>query len=154
MALNLRKSVVQRFWETKNKKFSELCKIVEDQEFWCVDDDKDVEEALSKLANVLENGDVSANTILENANSLFLVLAYIKFSKTLRLLTWFDERYKENVSQMLVNMAIENKDESYYRLLLERLLLVKDFSLLNQIYSSDRFNRVNNILNNLKQENK
>lgn len=154
MALNLRKSVVQRFWETKNKKFSELCKIVEDQEFWCVDDDKDVEKALSKLADVLENGDVSANTILENANSLFLVLAYIKFSKTLRLLTWFDERYKENVSQMLVNMAIENKDESYYRLLLERLLLVKDFSLLNQIYSSDRFNRVNNILNNLKQENK
>lgn len=154
MALNLRKSVVQRFWETKNKKFSELCKIVEEQEFWCVDDDKDVKKALSKLANVLENGDVSANAILENANSLFLVLAYIKISKTLRLLTWFDERYKENVSQMLVNMAIENKDESYYRLLLERLLLVKDFSLLNQIYSSDRFNRVNNILNNLKQENK
>lgn len=153
MALNLRKSVVQRYWETKNKKFSELCKIVEEHEHWCVDD-KDVEEALSKLANVLENGDVSANAILENANSLFLVLAYIKFSKTLRLLTWFDERYKENVSQMLVNMAIENKDESYYRLLLERLLLVKDFSLLNQIYSSDRFNRVNNILNNLKQENK
>ena len=43
VALNLRKSVVQRYWELKNKKFADLCEVVEENEHWCVDDNKDVE---------------------------------------------------------------------------------------------------------------
>lgn len=152
--LNLRTSIVQRYWEVENKKFAELCKVVEEQEYWCVSDDKNVEDALSKLANLLENGEVSAKMIIENADALFMVLAYIKFSKALRLITWFDDKYKEEVSQKLVNIALDNKEDSNYRLLLERLLLVKNHSLLNQIYSQERFDKVKQILSQIKQEGK
>ena len=152
--LNLRTSVVQLYWETRNKKFSDLCKLVEEQEYWCVSDDKDVEVALSKLSNLLENGEVSAKAIIENVDSLFTVLAYIKFSKALRLITWFDDKYKENVSQNLVNIALNNKEDSNYRLLLERLMLVRNHSLLNQIYSQERFEKVKQILSQIKQEGK
>lgn len=151
MGLNLRKPVVKRYWAEKNQRFAELCNIIEEQEFWC-NEDKDVEDALSRLAKVLEGGDVTPQTIMGSNELLFEVLAYMKFSKALRLISWFDETYKENVAQALVNVATQNKEMNYCRLFLERLILVKDMSLLQQIYSNERLNKVKNILENLKED--
>ena len=89
---------------------------------------------------------------MEQSNTLIFVMAYIKFSKALRIVNFFDEKYKEELSQALVIEAVKNKDKSHYRLLLDRLLFIRDFALLEKIYSRERVDKVKNILNKFKQE--
>ena len=150
--LNLSKKVVDRFWEQKNHNFFQIFKMLEENEYWCVDETKEVNTALLELSDLLTEASISAKDVMEQSNTLIFVMAYIKFSKALRIVNFFDEKYKEELSQALVIEAVKNKDKSYYRLLLDRLLFIRDFALLEKIYSRERVDKVKNILNKFKQE--
>lgn len=150
--LNFNQSVIKKYWEQKNEEFSKICHVVDKMEYWTADEDRDVNNALKELASVLENEDVEVQKIIEVNPQLFFVLAYIKFSKAMRLITWLDEKYQEEISQYLVRLAAEKIDESVYRLMIERLMLIKDFYLLRQIYSEKRMESIKNILNKIKGE--
>ena len=150
--LNLSKKVVDRFWEQKNHNFFQIFKVLEENEYWCVDETKEVNTALLELSDLLTEASISAKDVMEQSNTLIFVMAYIKFSKALRIVNFFDEKYKEELSQALVIEAVKNKDKSHYRLLLDRLLFIRDFALLEKIYSRERVDKVKNILNKFKQE--
>lgn len=137
--LNLRKNAVDAYWRRTNIKLAEVLASIDEEEIehWCVDDEEDVKVSLTELAVLLEDesANIMAEDILDRADRVIFILAYMRFGRAVRLLVWLNETYdKERLSYALVQISLKEKNKPYYRLLLDRLLFLKNFGQLNAIY--------------------
>lgn len=152
--VSLKTSLVNRFWEDKNESLSLLFNLTEEHEYWTQDDDADFAVSLDRFSKILNQRQYSNKSLMEKEENLFLIMSYIKISKSMRLIQWLDASSKEDLSFKLLKSAIANKDDSpYHMLFVERVLLIKEFNLLNQIYGRKNLSMVRNILKKVKNKN-
>lgn len=143
-SLNLRKSIVAEFWKTRNPRMSMILQWMEDMEDWGMDDDQGFSEALLLLVPQMERAERSS--MLENAEPLLQVMAYMSSSRALRLLEWFDEHFPQGLSLELVELAQESTDDPKAQLMLDRLRALQSLSLLGQVFSPARTRLITNLL--------
>lgn len=142
--LNLKKSIVDDYWRKTSPRMSKVISIMQDVEFWLLDDKKEVNDALNVLAKSMDKA--SRNTLLEQAPSILYVMAYISSGKSLRMMSWFDEKHQNGLTVDLVDLAKKNPENTHARLLLDRLQTIKSLSLMNKVFAQSRTRLIIEIL--------
>lgn len=149
--LNLSDSLVKKYWEKKNATFAEIFEQIKDSEYWTVDGG-DASAALNHLAEVLCEPVVTENRILECEDELFTVMAYTILPKSLRILEYFDVKFPTKsgnsnaLIKKLIQIAMEKRQDERYNLLLERLLLVRNFGEVASVYDPKLMKEVEQII--------
>lgn len=133
---NLRKSIVENFWEKKDKRMFRILGWMESMEDWMLDENEEIANSIYALANTLER--VSKKDILNNAEELIHAMAYMSSPRALRLMEWFDEHFSQGISIELTQKALSMKDNEQAQLLLDRFDTLNKLSLLSKIFSTQR----------------
>ena len=142
--LNLRKSIVNEFWKSRSPRMGMILQWMEGMEDWGMDEDQGFSEALLLLVPQMERAERDA--MVENAEPLTQVMAYMSSSRALRLMEWFDEHFPQGLSVELVEMAQQKPDDPTAHLLLDRLRALQSLSLLGQVFSPARTRFITNLL--------
>lgn len=145
--LNLKKSIVEDYWRKTSPRMAKAILVMQDVEFWLLDDKKEVNDALNDLAKSMDKAD--KDVIIQQANSLLYVMAYMSSGKALRMMSWFDEKHPNGLTVDLTNLAKDNPEDIHARLMLDRLQTIKSLSLMNKIFAPSRTRL---IIEMLKQE--
>lgn len=141
---NLRRSIIDSFWQKKDKRMHRILGWMESMEDWMLDDNEDVANSIYSLANTLER--VSKKDVINNSEELIQAMAYMSSPRALRLLEWFDEHFPQGVSLELTQKALAMKDDDAAALLLDRLNTLHRMSLLSKIFNSSRTKVIINLL--------
>lgn len=148
--VNLQKPVVQKFWMERDPRVANILHWMEPMEAsWLADlnEDEDVNDVLEELLEVLDSS--SPTRIVDCGPQLTEVLAYLSSPRAMRLLHWLDERFTSSPSLMaeLVAQAREAEEhDATAQLLIERLQILKRFSLLGHVFSPHRVRHLANLL--------
>lgn len=141
--LNLRKSLVERFWTAQDPRLARILRWMDSAETWMVDERQDVMQALASLGQRLNKSDPRA--IAERFDPLLDVLAYMSSSRALRVIEWLDRAHEGAISVRLVQKAMQRQDPRA-QLLIDRLQAMRSLSLLGQIFSPQRIGRAIELL--------
>lgn len=141
---NLRRSIIDSFWQKKDRRMHRILGWMESMEDWMLDDNEDVANSIYSLANTLER--VSKKDVINNSEELIQAMAYMSSPRALRLLEWFDEHFPQGVSLELTQKALSMKDDDAAALLLDRLNTLHRMSLLSKIFNSSRTKVIINLL--------
>lgn len=145
--LNLKKSIVEDYWRKTSPRMAKAISVMQDVEFWLLDDKKEVNDALNDLAKSMDKAD--RDNIVQQANALLYVMAYMSSGKALRMMSWFDEKHPNGLTVDITTMAKSNPESIHARLLLDRLQTIKSLSLMNKVFAPSRTRL---IIEMLKQE--
>ena len=142
--LNLNSTMINSFWKKSDAKVAKAISIMEKVEHWVVDDVDSVAKELIALGKKM--GEVSKDSLNENAEDIIVVMAYISCGKALRLLNWIDESYPSLSFYYVMNarQTIEESDQA--RLLIDRLQTIKTLSLLGKVFSPARTRLITELL--------
>lgn len=141
--LNLRKSLVERFWTAQDTRLARILRWMDSTETWMLDERQDVMQALASLGQRLNKSDPKA--IAERFDPLLDVLAYMSSSRALRVIEWLDRAHEGAISVRLVQKAMQRQD-ARAQLLIDRLQALRSLSLLGQIFSPQRIGRAIELL--------
>lgn len=143
--LSLKKSLVDDYWRKISQRMAKNIEIMESVEFWLLDENKEVNDALAGLTKALSRS--NENDILKNIEKILYVMSYISSGKSLRLMKWFDDEFNsDSLTVNITKFAKENIDNTHNRLLLDRLQTVKSLSLMMKVFSANRSRHINEIL--------
>lgn len=144
-AVNLRKSVVQQFWQSRHPRAAKILSWMESVEDWGVDDHEAVAQALTRLAERLPNA--SQKVLSEQTDRLLDIMAYMSAPRALRLLEWLDQRFAQGaLSVALVERATARADDARAQVLIDRLQALRSLDLLSQVFSPARIQTVTELL--------
>ena len=147
--LSLKKSLVDDYWRKVSQRMAKNIEIMESVEFWLLDENKEVNDALAGLTKALSRS--NENDIMKNMEKILYVMSYISSGKSLRLMKWFDEEFNsDSLTINITKYAKENIDNTHNRLLLDRLQTVKSLSLMMKVFSANRSRHINEILSSNK----
>lgn len=141
--LNLRKSLVERFWNTQDPRLARILRWMDSTEDWMLDERADVMQALASLGQRISKSDPQA--IAEKFDPLLDVLAYMSSSRALRVIEWLDRAHEGALSVRLVQKAMQRQDPKA-QILIDRLQALRSLSLLGQIFSPHRIGRAIELL--------
>ena len=132
---------VHQFWsDYPDPMLYRVIAFMESVEDWTADGDPDVEAALDKLANELENiGEIEIG-----AEKEFVELcAAIKTGRCLRLLMALDTAYPGAASKVIMHAEGTTETESDTAgIFLRRNIVFERLRLLGRVFSADRFNLI------------
>ena len=146
--LNLRKAIIEDYWENQSPRLSKVIKAMERVEFWTVDESQEVTGMLDKLSTRLDKS--QSDSISENSNKLLFVMAYMSSGRSIRMMKWFDEKFANDLSADIVSSAKENEEDPVNRLLLDRLQTIKSLTLMQSIFSPARTKKILKILEEME----
>lgn len=141
---NLRQSMIESFWQKKDRRMARILGWMESMEDWMLDDNENVANSIYALANTLER--VSKKEIVNNAEELIRAMAYMSSPRALRLVEWFDEHFPQGVSLELTQKALEMKDDERAALFLDRFNTLHALSLLSKIFAPSRTRMIVDLL--------
>ena len=151
MKLNLQKSVIENYYNSKSKRLSNILTKIESIESWVLDRNKTIYEELISFADVLNN--VHDYTVAANSKDILQVLAYLSCSKAYFFMTWLDENYQKDIAVEFMDVAKELYDESSeFSIHIERLDTVHKMNVLGNIFSEKRMSKIIQILESVKEE--
>lgn len=143
-SLNLRKSIVNEFWKSRSPRMGMILQWMEGMEDWGMDEDQGFSEALLLLVPQMERA--SREAMIQNAEPLTQVMAYMSSSRALRLMEWFDEHFPQGLSVELVESAQQRQEDPTAHLMLDRLRALQSLSLLGQVFSPARTRFITSLL--------
>lgn len=146
--LNLRKSLVERFWNNHDPRLARILRWMDSTEDWMMDERPDVMQALTALGQRMSNTNPEA--LAERFDPLIDILAYMSSSRALRIVEWLDRAHAGALSLRLVQKAQERPDPRA-QILIDRLQALRSLSLLGQIFSQQRIGRAVELLDKTRQ---
>lgn len=142
--LNLRKSIIEDYWEKKSPRLSKVIKAMERVEFWTVDESQEITGMLDKMSSRLDKA--QSDSIEDNAQRVLFIMAYMSSGRSIRTMQWFDEKFDDDLSNNIVNFAKLNQDDPVNRLLLDRLQTIKSLTLMQSVFSPQRTKKILKLL--------
>ena len=144
MSLNLRKSIVEQFWQGRDPRMARILLWMESMEEWGLDENEDFSEALLSLSPKLEQA--GRGTMLEQSEALITVMAYMSAGRAMRMMEWFDEHFPKGLSIELIEQAQGQSEDAPAQLMLDRLRALESLSLLGKIFSPTRMRIISELL--------
>lgn len=148
--LNLKKSVVSEYWKKNSSRMARAISVMEGVENWIQDEDQDVSKKINDLSRALAKA--SDIGITMNIDKLLFVMAYMSSGKAIRIMNWFDENFKKDLSIDFVFRAKDGVEDPVNSLLIDRLQTVKSLNLISSIFSKARTNKIDRILKEMENE--
>lgn len=147
-SLNLRRSIISRYWQKKSPRVARVIGLMESMEDWMVDDHEPVARSLDKMAKRLEKSGPS--DILNQTDNLLEVMAYMSTGKVLAIIDWLEVKYEGRVSLRILDYAKQKEGSIPAQLLIERVRTLETLELLPQVFSPTRINFVRQIIQQME----
>jgi hypothetical protein len=147
-SLNLRQSVLEDLWRKQDPRFSRILGWMESMEDWMLDDDQEIMDSILSFSVVLER--TTSGKVLENADRLIEIMAYMSAPRAMRVVSWIEERFPDGVSRDLLNNAIDMQGDPTADLLVDRLDTLERLSLLTRLFSPARTREIVDILKSMQ----
>ena len=130
------KSCHQYWFEYKDPMIYRVVSFMEWVEYWTLDQDAGLENALKKLGETLED---IGNIDLKQEDDFIKVAAYIRASRTLRLLQCLDTAYPGAASKLLMHAEeVSKSSEDVPGLFLRRNIVFERLRLLARVFAPTR----------------
>lgn len=142
VSLNLRQSLVDQFWETRDPRMRQILEHMAVGEYWNLDSKERVAEALFGLTGKLDRAKPEA--IERCLQPLIRLMAYLSTPKAMRLLEWMSDRYDTLAVELLKEAAV--MADPCGGLMIDRIQTIKSLSLLSNIFAPDRVKQVTELL--------
>lgn len=142
ISLNLRQSLVEQFWETRDSRMRQILETMAEGEHWNLDSKERVAEGLVSLTSKLEKATPEA--IERCLRDLIRLMAYLSIPRAMRLLEWMNDRYG-HLSIALLQEAAEMNDVCG-DLMVDRVQRMKSLALLSNIFAPARVKQVTELL--------
>jgi len=129
------------FWHAyRDPMIYRVISFMESVEDWTIDGDKDLEAAMVKLGEVLED---IGNIDLQNEDEIIQIVAYVKAGRGLRLLQSLDSAYPGAASKLLMHAEENTKSsDDIPGLFLRRNIVFERLRLLGRVFSPERFSLI------------
>lgn len=142
---NLRQSVIETFWNTKNPRLARILGWMETMEVWILDDRPKASGKIFELAAALER--TSTDLLAESAQELTDALAYMSSARALRLVQWMDEMFGQDASMDLMTHATDNQEvDNSAALMLDRFQRLNRLNLMGHIFAPQRSRAILDLL--------
>lgn len=131
----------RRFWhEYEDPNIYRVLTFMEAVENWTLDGDPQLEEAITKLGDALE--DIGAID-LHREDDFIKLAAYIKATRNLRLLQSLDTAHPGAASKLLMHAeTTTTSNDDVAGLFLRRNIVFERLRLLSRVFSKERFTMV------------
>lgn len=135
---DLSHKTVHQFWrEYQDPTIYKVISFMEGVEDWTLDGIPEVEEALQKLGDVLEN---VGNVELQQEDDFIRLVAHIKTGRGLRTLMALDTAYPGAAAKVLMRAEEQTKSDSDMAgIFLRRNIVFERLRLLGRVFGPDRF---------------
>ena len=135
--VDLTHKAVHQFWANfPDNSIYRVIASMESMEQWTLDGDPELEKALMKLGQELEN---IANIDLKQEQNLINIGAYIKAARNLRILMALDQAYPGSASKLLMHAEkITKSNQDAAGVFLRRNLIFERLRLLSRTFSPER----------------
>lgn len=128
---------VYKFWsQFQDKSIQRVVTFMDGVEYWTLDGNSDLEDAMKKLSTKLED---VGKTDLDEKDKFIHLCCYLKASRSLRLMHSMDTNNPGCASKLLI-YAEENgrEDNPYASLFLRRNIVFERLRLLSRIFAPPR----------------
>jgi intracellular multiplication protein IcmW len=138
---DLSNEAVHQFWyEYKDPMIYRVVTFMEGVEDWTSDGDANLERAMTKLGETLED---IGNIDLQQEDQFIQLATFIKAGRSLRLLQCLDIAYPGAASKLLMHAEESSKSsDDIPGLFLRRNIVFERLRLLGRVFSPERFNLV------------
>lgn len=142
---DLSHKAVHQFWhDYQDTTIYRVIAFMEGVEDWTLDGDPDLELALEKLGEALED---IGNIDLQQESSFIELCAHIKTGRGLRLLMCVDTAYPGAAAKVLMNAEeTTQSDEDIPGIFLRRNIVFERLRLLGRVFAPDRFKLIQKAL--------
>lgn len=130
---------VADFWAKKDKRLSRIFKVMDNVEYWVMEDEEDFAKGINELGRYLT--DASKDSLEEGGELLITILAYMSSSKAMRLLNWLENAHPE-VFQKYLKMISDHERPKAAKLLGSRLRILQSLDLISKVFNQQRSQRI------------
>lgn len=126
-----------KFWnDYHDPMIYRVISFMESVEDWTLDDDKNLEDAIKKMGDTLED---IGNIDLQNEDNFIKLASYIKAGRGLRLLQCLDVAYPGAASKLLMHAEENTKStDDVPGLFLRRNIVFERLRLLGRVFAPER----------------
>ena len=142
---DLSQKAVHQFWHDYNDPtIYRVISFMEGVEDWTIDDDPDVEAAMQRLGQALED---IGNIDLKQEDSVIELVAHVKTGRGLRLLMSLDTAYPGAASKILMHAEeVSQAETDLAGLFLRRNVVFERLRLISRVFSPERVKLVTKAL--------
>lgn len=139
--LDLKPEAVREYWQEKHDyALYRIIEAMEAVETWIVDGDPEVEAAVERWVQLLNN---VKDFELQNEEELIYVLSSIKASRALRVLQFIDSLKPGSASKLLIYAEVaSNEPDDLPGFFLKRNLVFERLQLMGRIFAPERIELV------------
>ncbi|MDF1654733.1 MAG: type IVB secretion system protein IcmW [Coxiellaceae bacterium] len=142
---DLSHAAVHQFWkEYQDPLIYRVICFMEGVEDWTVDDNPDVEGAINKLGQAMED---IGNIDLQQEDAIIKLAASIKTGRGLRILMCLDTAYPGAAAKVLMHAEeVSSSDDDVAGIFLRRNIVFERLRLLGRVFAPDRFKLIQKAL--------
>ncbi|MDF1796589.1 MAG: type IVB secretion system protein IcmW [Coxiellaceae bacterium] len=142
---DLSHAAVHQFWkEYQDPLIYRVICFMEGVEDWTVDDNPEVEDAINKLGQAMED---IGNIDLQQEDAIIKLAASIKTGRGLRMLMCMDTAYPGAAAKVLMHAEeVSSSDDDVAGIFLRRNIVFERLRLLGRVFAPDRFKLIQKAL--------
>ncbi len=142
---DLSHAAVHQFWkEYQDPLIYRVICFMEGVEDWTVDDMPEVEDAINKLGQAMED---IGNIDLQQEDAIIKLAASIKTGRGLRILMCLDTAYPGAAAKVLMHAEeVSSSDDDVAGIFLRRNIVFERLRLLGRVFAPDRFKLIQKAL--------
>lgn len=130
---------VQDYWTKKDKRLSRILRVMDNVEFWVMEDEEEFARGINELGRYLT--DATPEALEDGGELLITVLAYMSSSKAMRLLNWLEDAHPD-VFQKYLKLLSEHDRPKAAKLLGSRLRVLQSLDLISKVFNQQRSQRI------------
>lgn len=160
--LILSNNVVQRFWTTEDPEIlAPVLQEMDSKENWTkISRDGAVKKFLNEFTKIIASEQTLDKDICKCADNILTITAYLSSSWSFRFLKWLDDYKNPVLNKLTITAMINSEQYSDYNeeymspseLYIDRMIAVKQLSLLSKIFSPEREQMINTLLQKAENE--
>ena len=134
--LNLKKSIVTEYWKKADTRLARIFAVMENVEYWVVDDVESVSQGLSDLGKRIDK--TSKRTLASLSEELIFLMAYIASSKFFRMVKWMDETHPGLSVHYIMEARQMQQDWAPAKLMVDRIQTINSLHLMGKVFAPSR----------------
>lgn len=141
--LSLKTQDVTEYWRARDRRAAKILEGMGDAEDWTLDGNVLVSNGMAQLLRTMDEAE--PETIIDCADDIIDIAAYLSAPKAIRLIEWIERRYGSDCCLHIVRTAAGRSDPNA-RILIDRFRTLNTVTALARIFSQDRMNLIRDAL--------
>lgn len=132
---------VRAYWRGMSPELADFFGLIERTEDWAMDGHPEIEARLVRFGRAIDRASTERLAEMKGEEFLFL-LAYIKSSKSFRLISWMDERHGGLGTRLVTRLLESEPDPRLASVMVQRLRVAQNTPYFRQLLQPERLGQL------------